>query len=316
MFGLALAAVLVGFLSWRLAREESGAVSPSAPSTSPATNGPSSTSRAPKPLAVPAYRWLVSSVSRRIDAAFVQVAQAKTYSALTARLRTAETVLARERERLAKVTPPKAVSGAHGALVGSLKHYAYAVGKARQAVAARSLCGAPSVVARLGGSREAAAVRAASGRIQAAGYKVGSLAPKRGPLPDHRLPTGRISSAFAGWGRGTLDIDNGLGLDAVVRLTQGGKTVAAAFVGGRDTYKIGAIPDGTYSVFFTAGRDWNEQLGLFTRSCRFDRFDDPLDFETTTTATSVRWTTFRITLHPVVGGTASTTSIAPSAFPR
>ena len=43
----------------------------------------------------------------------------------------------------------------------------------------------------------------------------------------------------------------------------------------------------------------------------FDRFDDSMKFETTQTATQTEWSTWTITLQPVVGGNAPTTEVDP-----
>jgi hypothetical protein len=51
---------------------------------------------------------------------------------------------------------------------------------------------------------------------------------------------------------------------------------------------------------------------LFTRNCHFQRFDQTLDY----TSTSSTSDTFTITLTSVAGGTGSEISIDPNAFPH
>jgi hypothetical protein len=80
-------------------------------------------------------------------------------------------------------------------------------------------------------------------------------------------------------------------------------------------YTVKGIRDNTYEVFFTTGADWDTQKRTFTRDHTFQRFDDTLTFTTIKTATKIQWSTWTITLHSVIGGTASTREVNPNDFP-
>ena len=53
---------------------------------------------------------------------------------------------------------------------------------------------------------------------------------------------------------------------------------------------------------------------MFGKNCSFSRFEDPMKFRTTRDARGIYWQNFRITLQPVVGGTARTGDVDPDDF--
>jgi hypothetical protein len=77
---------------------------------------------------------------------------------------------------------------------------------------------------------------------------------------------------------------------------------------------MGATPDGTYDVFFTSGTDWNG--GQFSRACTFQRFDKMTTFTTTTTASGIEYTTYRITLQSMINGNAQVITVPSDSFPK
>lgn len=116
-------------------------------------------------------------------------------------------------------------------------------------------------------------------------------------------------------GRGELTITNGLDRDAVVTLTEAKRPVYSVAVCKGAQYTVSGIQDGTYEMFFTTGADWDSQSRTFTRDPTFQRFDDPLTFTTTRTATGTQWSTWTITLHGVSGGTAKTSPVNRNDYP-
>ena len=76
------------------------------------------------------------------------------------------------------------------------------------------------------------------------------------------------------------------------------------------------VNDGTYNIFFTGGADWDAGARAFTRDCAFQQFEDRLAFRTERTSTQIRWSTWKITLQPVAGGTARTSEVDPEDFPE
>jgi len=132
------------------------------------------------------------------------------------------------------------------------------------------------------------------------------------PLP-RRLNNGTfISRKMPLDGYGDLEIENGTDLDAVAVLTTlTRETVFSVYIQAHRQFTITGIRDSTYKLFFMLGEDWDEATGRFTRRVKYEVFEDT--FLYTTTATSA--TIWRVTLHPVVGGTARTEDVDPTRFP-
>jgi hypothetical protein len=118
-----------------------------------------------------------------------------------------------------------------------------------------------------------------------------------------------------GGGRGELTIDNGGSHDAVVTLSEGRRPAISLYVRKGKEYTVKGVPDGSYTVFFTGGADWDSAARAFGRDCAFQRFEDPLRFRTIQSATQIRWSAWTITLQPVAGGTAATADVDPNDFP-
>lgn len=117
-------------------------------------------------------------------------------------------------------------------------------------------------------------------------------------------------------GRGELAIDNGNDMNSVAVLTGiHGIRMLAVYVAAHSEFTVTGIPDGTYYLYFTLGEDWDSNSARFTRRVSFLQFEEPFDFVTTETETEVRWKTWEVTLHPVIGGTADTEEVAEEEFP-
>ncbi|MEU4232651.1 hypothetical protein AB0F17_50865 [Nonomuraea sp. NPDC026600] len=126
-----------------------------------------------------------------------------------------------------------------------------------------------------------------------------------------RPSNGKILYHGLGGGLGTLKIKNGTSRDGVVTLVKGKTKAVSIYVRARSTASVKDVRDGTYRVYFTTGSRFSTSKGRFSRSAVYQRFNDRLKF--TTTATSARvWT---LTLNPVRGGNARTSSINPKDFP-
>ncbi|MGH3669019.1 MAG: hypothetical protein ACRDSH_00040, partial [Pseudonocardiaceae bacterium] len=132
---------------------------------------------------------------------------------------------------------------------------------------------------------------------------------------DRRLANGQFVRSGSRTGKGELTIDNGGGHDAVITMAMNGNPVYSVYVRNGATYTVRGIRDSTYEIFFTTGTDWDSQNRDFTRERALQRFDQTFPFTTTRTATELRWTTGKITLNPVVGGNASTSSVDPKDYP-
>ncbi len=133
--------------------------------------------------------------------------------------------------------------------------------------------------------------------------------------PYNFLPNGTVlfsSRAFSGSGILTISNASG-GSDAIVKLiTNGGVKVYSVYIRANNSYSIKKINDGVYRVLFSFGSDWDTNQKKFLVNPSAESFDDTFDFETTET----QYTTYSITLNPVVGGKATTSSLTPNDFDK
>ncbi|MFF5207943.1 hypothetical protein [Streptosporangium sp. NPDC000396] len=112
-------------------------------------------------------------------------------------------------------------------------------------------------------------------------------------------------------GQGTLKIKNGTRQDAVVTLVRGRSKAISLYVRAKSSASVNAVADGTYRIYFTTGYKFSTSKGRFTQNAVYQRFDDRLRFTTTSTNSTI-WT---LTLNPVIGGNARTSSVDPKDFP-
>ena len=85
----------------------------------------------------------------------------------------------------------------------------------------------------------------------------------------------------------------------------------AVYIRAGDSHTIRGIIDGVYILNFTLGKNWDEGSKKFTGKAVYQRFKDEFDFNTT----SDQYTTWDVTLNPVVGGTADTEYLNEDEFP-
>lgn len=133
-----------------------------------------------------------------------------------------------------------------------------------------------------------------------------------------RLPNGTFLVKKLIGGLGKLTVKNGLDLDAVVILVSSMRVeipLMAVYIRSNDSYTITGIRDGTYIVYFSVGENWGKDSKKFTARPRYERFENELQFETTETNYSTYYTTYELTLHPVIGGTAETEYLNEEEFP-
>lgn len=137
------------------------------------------------------------------------------------------------------------------------------------------------------------------------------LTPTLTPTP-RRLSNGTFIHRGVLDGFGELEIDNGTNEDAVAVLTTlTDDPVISVYVAANHQFTIEDINDGTYKLFFMIGEDWDDITKRFIRKLRCQVFEDTFPFTTTATTASV----WRVTLHPVLGGSAKTKDVDPQDFP-
>lgn len=117
-------------------------------------------------------------------------------------------------------------------------------------------------------------------------------------------------------GRGTLRVINGTGKDAVAKLIDGasGKTHHTIYVRAYDEVTMRGIPPCNCILKVATGTNWDRSTHRFLSNRAFFQFDERFNFRETSTASGIEWMTYRVTLHPVADGTASTTPISANSF--
>jgi len=116
------------------------------------------------------------------------------------------------------------------------------------------------------------------------------------------------------YGNGELRIKNGSNLDTIAKLIRGGTSVFTVYIKANSNYTITGISDGVYWLAFAQGRDWDSVNQGFRRDIQYSSFDETFDFTTTSDYSYEYYTINEVTLHPVVGGTAGTSSVDPAQF--
>ena len=270
----------------------------------------------PTPLSVQEYGTKLAGALEPLDSSLKRLAKANGYKGLDGRVADVETAAAQAVTELGSITPPTELVGEHSKLVTALGAFQKELGDLSSEVVDKALCTGSAVRAGLGNADGTSALRdsvaAMSDKLKqrhamtlpAVGQKVGS-----------RLPNGKLVSAGHLSGRGELTIDNGGSGDAVVTLSKGRKPAVSVYIRKDKKYTVKGVPDGSYAVFFTGGADWDGKARAFGRKCAFQRFEDSLKFSTTRVGDQTLYQTWRITLQPVVGGSARTADVDPSEFP-
>jgi len=116
------------------------------------------------------------------------------------------------------------------------------------------------------------------------------------------------------YGDGKLYIKNGTSLDAVAKLIRGGSSVFTVYIKANSNYTITGVSDGIYWLAFAQGLDWDSTIQKFRRNIQYSSFDETFDFTTTEDYQYIYYPEFEVTLHPVVGGSAETSSVDPAQF--
>ena len=132
------------------------------------------------------------------------------------------------------------------------------------------------------------------------------------------LPSSTVLVSPATSGGGSLKVTNGTNRAAYIKLVdpRSRTLVAAFYVKSNSIFTLKQVPDGTYQVLFVLGEDWDAKTQSLTGSKHFSKFDRSLNFTTTQLSDRIEYTVFQLTLHPVVGGNATTSSVDEREFTR
>lgn len=149
-----------------------------------------------------------------------------------------------------------------------------------------------------------------------------SETPKKDPKDYVSLPNGTVLSKNSYYlnGLGELQIKNGTSLDAIAKLvnTNINKSVFTVYIKANTTYTISKVKDGNYKLFFNLGNDWDTEIKAFAVNSSYEVFEDLFDFTTREYEEGdyirTRYSSFEVTLNPVIGGTAETENINVAEF--
>ncbi|MBB2915106.1 hypothetical protein FHS43_006426 [Streptosporangium becharense] len=215
--------------------------------------------------------------------------------------------------RLAALAPPPEAKAGHDAYVQALRDLSVAFGHARQDADAQKVCTGPAALSRMGKAGELADVAKAAEALT--GYPADVIPVKVAEERKRRLPNGRFIVSESLPADAYLEVKNGYGLDSVVVLVRGGKKAMSLYVRGKSKYRIQGVRDGNYKIYYSLGEDWDARNRVFTRSCTFEQFGEPIRFKTTTSGGQIRWNNWTITMNAGRGGNVPPKKVKPGDFP-
>jgi hypothetical protein len=260
-----------------------------------------------------AFRQALAAVDTTVTPAFTRLTTADTPDKLQTAFGDAATQIGAAYSAFQAITPPQGADAAARQLATALTDLEKDLQSLSGDAKGDKLCTAASAVPRTSNLDSAKEIRDAASALAALDptYKVGGFVPAAQPEPNRQGTNGGLGKGQRG-GLGELTIKNEQGSDdAVIKLTDGTTVVREIYVRGGAEVKADGIPDGDLTAFYTTGKDWDGDAGKFTRDCGFQKFDDKLDF----TTTSTNYTTFELTLYTVTGGNATTSQVPPDEFP-
>ena len=165
------------------------------------------------------------------------------------------------------------------------------------------------------GTAGVTSLAAAVKQLSADGFPAGLTVPKFPAQQNRSLANGTFLRSTDRNGNGRLTIENGGSGNAVVTLKRNGARALSIYLRKNGRYTIRGMRDGAYTVYFATGSDWDAKHKGFTTDCDYEKFDKSLTFRTSYHSTYVEYTTYTLSLYAIVGGTASTSAVAPGKFP-
>ncbi|GAA3805242.1 hypothetical protein GCM10022226_26500 [Sphaerisporangium flaviroseum] len=262
------------------------------------------------------YRTELTTAAGPIGSSLAGIAKSRSLKSLNQRLQRAEGAVTDAVERLGPVLPPPEVTAEHSDYVAALRGLQGDLGDLRDSVTERKLCTSSAVLARLGKAAGFGTVKSAGGDLAAKGDYPADVVKVKTPKEVTRRPAnGTFLRSGSRTGNGRLTVDNGGKSDAVLTLVRGSTKLTSFYVRKGRKVTVRGVPDGTYKIFFTGGADWDKKARAFTRNCTFERFQDTVRFRTIRSATLIQFSTWTITLQPVIGGNAKTNQVDPEGFP-
>lgn len=280
------------------------------------TAGSSAAGSSPSPGPTPSvdratYRRTLTGALAPLDRALRAVDDAHEGSALNTALDAASSRADSAADTLQMTATPDDASPVNSQLVSALR----ALGQdLRSARGDGGRCAtAPRV--ELGRAQSPQGIMSAGHALTALGYDASLHLPRTERAEHRRLANGALVHDGGRAGLGRLTVKNGTARDAVVALTRGKHTAFSVYVRHGSNTTIRSVNNGSYTVYFTTGEDWNSRKSSFTRECSFEKFDDQAHFKTVRVTGGTQYTVLTFTLNKVVGGNATTSTVPPAEFP-
>ncbi|MFE0461891.1 hypothetical protein ACFW1A_21855 [Kitasatospora sp. NPDC058965] len=265
----------------------------------------------PSPTPTP-YRESLTSYVGPVNDALAKLPQAGSLADLKTALGDVQQAASAGSTGLQGLTPPSGAGDGNRQLYVALDTLAGNFSTVATDIDSEKMCATSSALAEAGQAQGLKDVQQALTALSTAGFSTTFSVPQTGQLQHRALDNGAKVREGQSDGNGELTVDNGGGsVDAVLTLSQNGQAAYSFYVVKGQTAKISGIRDGKYDVFFAGGFDWDGGTKKFTQSCAFTKFDDGLDFTTTSTT----YSTWTLTLKPTIGGNASTSTVPPDQFP-
>ncbi len=267
--------------------------SPSTTSTSPSA---AATTTAQSPKAE--YQKKLTQMDLRLSIAYQAMIAATDNSTLKGTHESLRTVVMTEAQTVLMLQPPPEAAAAHTALRRALDAQNVAMGGGVDPKCAGL---APTVQDLQRGFETR--LRPALNQLAKLGIRAGTFLPKKlPPAPVLQRPDNGDTIVRTGSrGSGRLRVDNGGSADVAVSIVSGGKPASPqvmTYVRSGKQATISGIR-GAYQVYFKSGSAWNGKTRQFTKSCSFQKFDQPF-------GANQSW---EIGLKPTIAGNASTTEI-------
>ncbi|MFG1820410.1 hypothetical protein ACGFIF_42105 [Kribbella sp. NPDC049174] len=243
----------------------------------------------PVRLSVPMYQRALTNVEKVLRTYVVRVMNARTLPAFDATRAQLAAAVVLERQALAKVSPPQALSAAHQTVLESFDGYPETVtDNLSDAGVTKTSCGLPKAPAvRLYEAK--AGIRSSVlelpqdvSKSVGKGLRFGALvvpaAPKAPPTVNGRGSNGKVIQRSGAQGPGRLQIDNGSSSDVVIVVTNSNprKPQVSIYVRASSKATLNGIR-GSYYVFFKSGTNWDAVNRRFTEDCAYERYDDRFD---------------------------------------
>jgi hypothetical protein len=277
------------------------------------TGAPPSASPTPTEMTISQYVTAVAGIDKPVGAALSALAA----SGSRARLSAAATALQTAAGRLDAVNAPAEAVMDNESLSEKLKNLAgdlQSLARGEDS-SGNAVCAAASPAVQAGNTDSLAALATQLRTMAAAGHPAGIALPAFPKQQKRSLSTGTYLRDTDRSGRGQLTIENGGDGDAVITLTRSGARSLAVYIRKNGSYTVKGVRDGTYTVYFATGSDWDSGRRGFTSGCAYQKFDNTLKFTTVYGSTQIEYTTYTLSLYAVAGGTASTSDVPPAQFP-